>query len=119
VDLLEYDVEKISLLTLHASKGLEFKCVFITGCEEGLLPYSLFKHKADKKEEERLLYVGMTRARKYLYLTHARRRFLMGRELQAQRSPFLERIEQELLELQQTSHKKRGRGDVNQLSLFD
>jgi len=119
VDLFEYNVEKISLLTLHASKGLEFKCVFITGCEEGLLPYSLFNHHSDKKEEERLLYVGMTRASKYLYLSHARRRFLMGRELQAQRSPFLERIEQELLELQQTTRKKRGRGDANQLSLFD
>jgi superfamily I DNA/RNA helicase len=106
-------------MTLHASKGLEFNCVFITGCEENLLPYSLFeKSRADPDEERRLLYVGMTRARNYLFLTCARRRFLMGREYFQKRSFFLDQIEKELIEMQDQKIKKTGKKDEEQLNLF-
>jgi superfamily I DNA/RNA helicase len=93
--------ERVSLMTLHAAKGLEFACVFIPGCEQGLLPYTLFgTTAADPQEERRLFYVGMTRAKKYLFLSYAARRRLFGREYRLSRSPFLDPIEEGLLELQ-------------------
>jgi len=98
LDTYQNGLESVALLTLHAAKGLEFRCVFIVGCEEGLLPYSLLDRHSDRDEERRLLYVGMTRAEKYLFLTHARKRFLMGREYRLRRSPFIDRIEEELLQ---------------------
>jgi uncharacterized protein (TIGR00375 family) len=98
-DALARAAEKVSLLTLHAAKGLEYPCVFITGCEDGLLPYTLpARRPADPQEERRLFYVGMTRAGTYLYLSHARRRFLFGREHQLPPSPFLAGLGEELAE---------------------
>jgi superfamily I DNA/RNA helicase len=95
-------------MTLHAAKGLEFRSVFITGCEEGLIPYSLFHEQvSDPDEERRLLYVGMTRARNYLFLTHAARRFIFGREYRLRRSSFLESIQEELFELSKSDYRKR------------
>ena len=104
VDTLDTQMESVHLMTLHAAKGLEFKSVFIIGCEEGLLPYSLFPDRvSDAEEERRLLYVGMTRAQKYVFLTHAQKRFLMGRELHLPRSPFLDHIEKELIRIPEES----------------
>jgi superfamily I DNA/RNA helicase len=118
-DTYRPDLENVRLMTLHASKGLEFKCVFITGCEEGLLPYSLFKSQtADPEEERRLLYVGMTRSMKYLFLTHAKKRFLSGREYRLPRSLFLDKIEKELLEYSKPQYKKPATRDDPQLTLF-
>jgi len=118
-DTYRADLENVRLMTLHASKGLEFKCVFIAGCEEGLLPYSLFKNRAaDPEEERRLLYVGMTRAMKYLFLTHAKKRFLSGREYRLARSLFLDKIEEELLEHSKPQYKKSATKDDPQLTLF-
>jgi DNA helicase-2/ATP-dependent DNA helicase PcrA len=98
-DALVRESERVSLLTLHAAKGLEFPCVFITGCEDGLLPYTLpARRPADPEEERRLFYVGLTRAGAYLYLSHARRRFLFGRELRLPPSPFLAGLDEELAE---------------------
>jgi DNA helicase-2/ATP-dependent DNA helicase PcrA len=98
-DALARGAERVTLLTLHAAKGLEYPCVFITGCEDGLLPYTLpGRRPADPQEERRLFYVGMTRAGAYLYLTHARRRFLFGRELRLPPSPFLAGLGEELAE---------------------
>jgi len=109
----------VALLTFHAAKGLEFKCVFIAGCEDGLLPYALSgKTPTDREEERRLLYVGMTRAQKYLILTHANRRFLMGRSLRMKRSPFLDAIEKDLIELHKSAYKKPAKKDDGQLNLF-
>lgn len=111
--------EAVSLMTLHASKGLEFDAVFIPGCEQGLLPYALFDSQtANVEEEQRLLYVGMTRAKKRLFLSHADRRFLLGREYNLPRSPFLERIEQELLEQTQEKIRKKEKPVAEQLSLL-
>jgi len=120
IDSYERTGENVSLLTLHASKGLEFTCVFIVGCEEGLIPYSLWDRpeaaggKEQKPfepgrgeeqvqsvegkllEEMRLLYVGMTRAKSILFLSHASRRRLFGREYRLNRSRFLDTIEDAL-----------------------
>ncbi|UCB47436.1 MAG: UvrD-helicase domain-containing protein [Spirochaetota bacterium] len=101
-------IEAVSLLTIHSAKGLEFTTVFIVGCEEGLLPYSLYKGRpADFEEEKRLLYVGMTRARRRLLLSHASKRFLMGREYNLVRSPYLDSIEDALMESVQRAFKNK------------
>ncbi len=119
VDTWKPAIEAVNLMTLHASKGLEFNCVFITGCEENLMPYSLFENKhADPEEERRLLYVGMTRAKNYLFLTNARRRFLMGRDYSPRRSYFLDQIENELVETEVAYIKPKGNKDREQLELF-
>ena len=66
-----------SPLELHAAKGLEWRCVFIPGCEEGLLPLSLFENQtSDLREERRLFYVGLTRSKEHLYLSSAGKRTL-------------------------------------------
>ena len=93
---LEYNVEKVSLMTLHAAKGLEFPVVFIVGCEDNLLPLDLMGMKGDPQEERRLFYVGMTRAKEHLYLTHAKRRQLFGQTLMQNPSPYLADIAEEL-----------------------
>ncbi len=117
-DLYQPEIEKVSLMTIHAAKGLEFTCVFIAGCENGLIPYSLFKEqKTDNDEEKRLLYVGMTRAKAMLYLTHAKKRFFKGRELQLPKSPFLSLIEKQLTEQTKSDYKKTDKNH-GQLSLF-
>jgi superfamily I DNA/RNA helicase len=119
IDTWKPKTEAVSLMTLHASKGLEFSCVFITGCEENLIPYSLSEKKpADPEEERRLLYVGMTRAKAFLFLTSARRRFLMGREYLQKRSRFLDEIEKELIETEVPQIKNKGKKDKDQLELF-
>jgi DNA helicase-2/ATP-dependent DNA helicase PcrA len=117
-DALPERAEAVSLLTLHAAKGLEFPCVFITGCEEGLLPYSLFAERpGDPDEERRLFYVGMTRARTLLYLSHARRRSLFGREYRLPPSPYLRLIAEELAE-RSRAEPRAGRPAERQPELF-
>ncbi len=119
-DLYTPATEQVTLMTLHAAKGLEFNAVFIVGCEQGILPYHLFEERAaDPEEERRLLYVGMTRAMHYLFLTHARKRFLFGKTYQLERSTFLDAIEQELIEARKPQRVVRRKKDDGQLSLFD
>ncbi len=93
-DLYNPNVEKISLMTLHSSKGLEFPVVFMVGCEEGLLPYSWESNcmEEDIQEERRLFYVGITRAQQLLYLTHCQYRIIHGKEQRQAPSRFLEEI---------------------------
>ncbi len=118
-DIYQPEIEKVSLMTIHAAKGLEFQCVFIAGCENGLIPYSLFKdHQAEHDEEKRLLYVGMTRAKSILYLTNAKKRFLNGRELHLPKSPFLNLIEKQLTEQTKSDYKKPDKNQ-GQLNLFE
>lgn len=111
-------MEAVSLMTLHASKGLEFECVFIPGCEEGLIPYNLYQTEVDREEEKRLLYVGMTRAKRLLFLTHARSRILRGRTFRLPESPFLKPIQQHLLQQIKNSPPKKPEGKDSQLCLF-
>ena len=94
VDTAEFGRNAVTLMTLHAAKGLEFPVVFITGLEEGLLPISLALDSREEIEEERrLLYVGMTRAEQRLYLSHARMRYHQGEMLISLRSRFIEEID--------------------------
>ncbi|MBW1721209.1 MAG: UvrD-helicase domain-containing protein [Deltaproteobacteria bacterium] len=81
--------DRTALMSLHAAKGLEWPVVFITGCEKDLIPCSLFGTR-DEDEEKRLFYVGMTRARNRLILSHSARRNLNGRILKGGPSPFLD-----------------------------
>ncbi|MBN8463077.1 MAG: UvrD-helicase domain-containing protein [Dechloromonas sp.] len=98
--------DKVVLSTLHGSKGLEFKLVFLVGCDEGVLPHSRTDNpKAtdilstiDPDEERRLFYVGVTRAKETLYLTRARVRALRGAGRQTAPSRFLLDVPQELFE---------------------
>jgi DNA helicase-2/ATP-dependent DNA helicase PcrA len=89
----------VTLMTLHAAKGLEFRTVFMIGMEERLFPHVRALDDLDGMEEERrLCYVGMTRARERLYLLNARRRYLFGQEQSNLPSRFLKDIPPELLE---------------------
>ena len=89
----------VTLMTLHAAKGLEFKAVFMIGMEERLFPHARSLDDLDGMEEERrLCYVGMTRARERLYLLNARRRYLFGQEQCNPPSRFLKDIPSELLD---------------------
>ncbi len=77
-DELDDDEGVVTLMTLHNAKGLEYDVVFMLGCEDGVFPHSRSIEAGDVEEERRLCYVGMTRARKELTLTHARTRALYG-----------------------------------------
>jgi superfamily I DNA/RNA helicase len=117
-DALDPRADAITLLTLHAAKGLEFGAVFLAGCERGLLPLWLpgagarqadggggadgaapqrSRSDPDPAEERRLLFVGMTRARTHLFLTSAAKRRRLGAVMTAGPSPFLAAISQTLL----------------------
>lgn len=111
--------DKVSLMTLHAAKGLEFPVVFIIGCEQNLLPLDMEGMTADGEEERRLFYVGMTRAKEGLYLVRARRRRLYGKTYETKPSEFLADIEEELKEYERVEQKtpRRSRDD-EQLRLF-
>jgi DNA helicase-2/ATP-dependent DNA helicase PcrA len=97
VDELPDHLEKVTLITLHAAKGLEFPVIFMIGMEEGLLPHARSQTtQRGLEEERRLAFVGMTRARQRLYLTHAyMRRDYAGQPKMPPRSPFLDAIEPE------------------------
>ncbi len=111
--------ERVSLMTLHAAKGLEFPVVFIVGCEENLLPLNLVGLQAESREERRLFYVGMTRARERLYLLRARKRLLFGQTFHPRASPFLKDFETSLAEYEQAALKnKRRTPQDDQMSLF-
>ena len=98
VDAWDPRAEGVSLLTLHAAKGLEFPVVFLVGCEEGLLPLIRPGLETDAAEERRLFFVGLTRARSRLFLFHSRKRTLRGETVEARPSPFLADLEAGLLE---------------------
>ncbi|MEM1053921.1 MAG: UvrD-helicase domain-containing protein [Bacteroidota bacterium] len=94
VDRLGDDENRVTLMTLHASKGLEFKVVFVTGLEEGLFPLAkAAQDPTELEEERRLFYVGATRAEEALYLSYARTRFRYGDSQSAVRSRFLDELD--------------------------
>jgi DNA helicase-2/ATP-dependent DNA helicase PcrA len=99
-DADQYKAEaQVTLMTMHAAKGLEFPLVFIAGLEEGLFPHSRANESQDDLEEERrLCYVAITRAEKYLYLTHAMKRRVYGDEAPSEPSRFLMEFPIELIE---------------------
>jgi DNA helicase-2/ATP-dependent DNA helicase PcrA len=99
-DLDRYESEKgVTLMTLHAAKGLEFRVVFLAGMEEGILPHSQsLDANEDMEEERRLCYVGMTRAREQLYCLHSLERRVHGQFREQSPSPFLAEIPEEVRE---------------------
>lgn len=101
-DISEHKEEKdaVTLMTIHSAKGLEFDCVFLCGMEEGIFPHqNSFGSDAEIEEERRLCYVGITRARKVLYLTNAHSRILYGREQVNPPSRFIKEIDNDLLDV--------------------
>ncbi|WP_017651926.1 DNA helicase PcrA [Fortiea contorta] len=105
LDNLKEGKTAVSLMTLHASKGLEFPVVYLVGLEQGLFPnYRSLSDPAALEEERRLCYVGITRAQERLYLSHARERRLYGSREPAVRSQFLDELPEELLA---TQHRSR------------
>ena len=99
VDTWDPRADRISLLTLHAAKGLEFPVVFIVGCDDGLLPLRSWRGaEVDYAEERRLLFVGMTRATTRLTLFTAAKRMLRGELTECSPSPFLSSIDHSLLD---------------------
>ncbi len=137
-DFYDPRADRVTLMTLHAAKGLEFPVVFIAGCEEGLLPYQRGGDASnndvpvdapvgapvggapDIEEERRLFYVGMTRAQQRLILTHAKSRYLFGQQMSNQPSRFLDDIEQALKEIRISAYRKSTKEtpDHIQLKLF-
>lgn len=94
------DKGKVNLMTIHASKGLEFPVVFIAGAEEGLIPHarSVEENNGDVEEERRLFYVAITRARQKLFISACRKRRRMQNTVECEPSRFLDEIPQNLIE---------------------
>jgi superfamily I DNA/RNA helicase len=121
VDTWDPRADRISLLTLHAAKGLEFPVVFIVGCDDGLLPLRSWRGaEVDYAEERRLLFVGMTRATTRLTLFTAAKRTLRGELTECAPSPFLASIDHALLDRRGGDAEGRGRrrARVRQEALF-
>ena len=120
IDTWDPRADRVSLLTLHAAKGLEFSVVFIIGCEDGILPLSWRGSLTAEElaEERRLFYVGMTRAKERLFLSHAAKRMLQGNLQPRNLSPFIHDIETNLLELQKSSAVRKKAQKAVQLDLL-
>jgi len=100
IDVIPDHVEKVSLMTIHASKGLEFPVVFIAGCEDSLIPLTSFGQQQTTEqidEERRLFYVAVTRAKEMLYCSYAKSRMSFGKKNQQVMSRFLKDIEKDLI----------------------
>jgi DNA helicase-2/ATP-dependent DNA helicase PcrA len=108
-DNLKSDEGIVTLMTIHNAKGLEFPVVFLIGMEDGVFPHMRSIEAGDVEEERRLAYVGITRAKQRLYLTHARQRSLYGGREWNLPSRFLDEIPAELAERQQSEQRTFGR----------
>lgn len=126
LELVAGKAEKVRIMTLHAAKGLEFSAVFLPALEDGILPFAgtdflsgkpgNLAGQLDEDEERRLFYVGLTRAKSRLYLSHAVRRDLMGRRLMLRPSRFLDRLD--LRGVRRSALVARTKSEVRQLPLF-
>lgn len=113
LDRTDLQEDSVTLMTVHAAKGLEFPYVFVAGCEEGIFPGRMSMNSPDEIEEERrLAYVAITRAKKKLYLTQAAQRMLFGQTTWNKTSRFAREIPQELAQvIDVTLQKKRWEGE--------
>ncbi len=98
IDDADLDEDKITLMTLHSAKGLEFPTVFLVGMEEGIFPHSrTLMDESEIEEERRLCYVGITRAERHLFLSNARMRTIYGRSQYYPASRFLQEVPRNLI----------------------
>jgi DNA helicase II / ATP-dependent DNA helicase PcrA len=108
VDRHDPSAHALTLMTVHTAKGLEFPLVFITGMEDGLFPLArAYDQPSELEEERRLFYVGVTRAERKVYLTHARTRRRLGERMDCVPSSFLAPLDDELLERRRTPELER------------
>ena len=117
-DIENEDHDKVSLMTLHLSKGLEFKHVFIVGLEEDLFPSALsYNTRSELEEERRLFYVGITRAKENLYLSYANSRYRWGKLIYCEESRFLNEIDKEYLKIIESTPSKStfGESSINKI----
>lgn len=128
IDRLETETDRVTCMTLHASKGLEFPLIFIIGCEEGLIPHAnSIQSAASLEEERRLLYVGMTRAQDKLTITTSAYRFMGGEMTPQAPSRFLdqlpdsvERVQENIFDVQRNfSNNSQSHRDEITDFLFD
>lgn len=99
IDNADLEDDRVTLMTLHSAKGLEFPIAFIAGMEEGLFPHArTLMNESEIEEERRICYVGITRARRKLYLTNAKMRTIYGKTLSYPQSRFLNEIPDEYLD---------------------
>jgi len=118
-DIYSSRAEKVSLMTIHTAKGLEFPVVFIAGCEDGFIPMRKYGDEEPNIEEERrLFYVAMTRARERLYFTYAKNRRVYGKKIAREISPFINDIEMSLIKYEESYFKKTKKKTGTQLKLF-
>ena len=112
IDGMEEEEDSITLMTLHSAKGLEFPTVFLVGMEEGIFPgYKSIIDESEIEEERRLFYVGITRAKRFLYLTCAKHRTIFGSTSYNSVSRFVEEIPVELLDNQSKDTSSDSFGD--------
>jgi DNA helicase-2/ATP-dependent DNA helicase PcrA len=112
-DAIDATAGQVMLMTLHAAKGLEFPVVFLVGLEQGLLPHErALQIEGDVEEERRLCFVGITRAREQLYLTHASERMIRGRPMPRPRSQFLRELDCDVVTWSDYGVRLRGRGQL-------
>lgn len=98
----------VTLMTMHAAKGLEFKVVFLIGMEEGIMPHSMsLNEESELEEERRLCYVGITRAKERLYITNAKRRMLFGNTNMNPPSRFIAEIDGNLIEKEESKTENK------------
>ena len=116
IDNVEEAEDSVTLMTLHSAKGLEFPVVFLVGMEEGIFPgYKSISEPKELEEERRLCYVGITRAKEYLYLTCSKQRTIFGSTSYNPVSRFLKEIPEDLLEGYQEAF---GEEDANKNQMF-
>lgn len=112
-DSLDLTIEAVTLLSIHAAKGLEFPVVFIMGCEDGIIPW----HSSNIDEERRIFYVALSRASERLYISWSKKRLVYGNYMQSEPSPFLSNIPETIKEIKEhKKYKKKKR--PKQLTLF-
>ena len=108
--------DEVTLMTIHSAKGLEFDTVFLIGMEDGIFPHqNAFVEEDGIEEERRLCYVGITRAKKRLYLTNAKRRMLYGKESINPPSRFIDEIDKDYIEEDENSIKEMKRVHVESM----
>jgi DNA helicase II / ATP-dependent DNA helicase PcrA len=112
-----FSIDRVTLLTFHAAKGLEFPVVFIAGAEDGITPIA--SAHTDIEEERRLFYVAMTRAKERLVISHSATRRIFGKEVSMERSRFLSEIPNDTISLITPESRKGRKSRISQLELFD